>query len=52
MLEFIEKIDAFLESLQDETVWGYIQSVLGKIRAVLVVEKKDDAIAFWDALVV
>ena len=46
MVEMIERIDAFLASLKNDTVWGYIKAAAEKLKALLADMGEDGAVRF------
>jgi hypothetical protein len=50
MIELIHKIDALIEEVAAASFWGYVKSVIAKIREILVLEKEDKAVEDFDIL--
>ena len=50
MIDLIHKIDALIEKIEGAGFWGYVQSVINKIKEVLKIEGEDEAIKFVEIM--
>lgn len=50
MSELLAKIDAFIEEVAGASFWGYVNSVIEKIKKLLDYEGDSDAVTFIDIM--
>ena len=50
MLDLIKKIDSIIETIEASGIWGYVSSVINKIKALLDYEGNTDAVEFIDIM--
>ena len=50
MIDLIHKIDALIEKIEGASFWGYVNSVIEKVKALLDYEGDSDAVTFIDIM--
>ena len=50
MIDLIHKIDALIEKIEGASFWGYVNSVIDKIKKLLDYEGDTDAVQFIDIM--
>ena len=50
MLDLIAKIDAFITKIEGASFWGYVNSVIDKIKKLLDYEGDTDAVQFIEIM--
>ncbi len=50
MIDLINKIDAIIEKVAAASVWGYVKSVIAKVKDLLNYEGNTDAVEFIDIM--
>ena len=50
MIDLIHKIDALIEKIEGAGFWGYVNSVIDKIKALLDYKGEEDALMFVDIM--
>lgn len=50
MVDLINKIDGIIEQIAAASIWGYVKSVINKVKAYLDNEGDTDAVMFVDIL--
>ncbi|MBQ4365794.1 MAG: hypothetical protein II804_05970 [Clostridia bacterium] len=50
MIDLINKIDAIIEKVAAASVWGYVKSVIDKVKAYLDNKGDTEAVTFVDIL--
>ncbi len=51
MKEYLDKIDAFLNSIVKHDIWKQVKNFINKIRGILENKGDDDAVEFIDVMV-
>ena len=50
MIDLIHKIDAFIEKIEGASIWGYVNSVIDKVKKLLDYEGDTDAVQFIEIM--